>query len=220
MILNPGKNILRKFIALVVILCVTVCLSASAQWWKVSLKKHERFAALAPAKDHSIARLPVVKINIHNYKIGPANFAPGDYALELAEASVMKTAQHNMRFHVYDVASYNFSALAQLYMQQNRLSEAKWYLLQSNSISRQQNDDKHTITNLMSLAIVKAGMGEMPLAQQDLTEARQIAAARAWPADIAAIDKELKYIQLNGGSMSKTELRYADAIPLADKKTD
>jgi hypothetical protein len=211
---------LKKFITLVIVLCITVSFSASAQWWKVSLKKHERFPALAQAKDHSLARIPVVKVGVHNCKIAAVNFTPSNYYLELAEKSVMKNAQHNMRFHIYDLASYNFSDLAQLYMQQNRLSEAKWYLLQSNSISRQQNDDKHTIANLMNLAMVKAGMGEMTLAQQDLAEAKQIATTRLWAADAAAVDKELKYIQLNKESMSKTELRYADAVTPIDKKTD
>ena len=55
----------------------------------------------------------------------------------------MHSAQHNMSEGIFTDASYNFSDLARIYILQNRLSEAKWYLLQSNNISRRQRDDKH-----------------------------------------------------------------------------
>jgi len=138
----------------------------------------------------------------------------------------MKTAQHNMRFRIYDIASYNFSQLAEMFMKQNRFSEAKWYLLQSNNISRQQNDDSHTIANLMDLAMVKANLGDLQQAQQDLDEARQIATARGFQSVIADIEKENIYIKLNKNASSpKMELKYAsDAMvtdkKAADKKTD
>jgi hypothetical protein len=207
-------------IALILLFCTAISFSASAQWWHIDLKKHQRYPQLAQVKNHAVKRLPVVaKLTQHN--IRPFTLAHNDdYSLEVAEEAVMKTAQHNMRFRIYDVASYNFSDLAQLYIQQNRLSEAKWYFLQSNNISRQQNDDKHTITNLMALAMIKANMGDVILAQQDLTEARALAMAKSWTANIADIDKEVKYIQLNRSSASKTEMRYADAVTLTDKKTD
>lgn len=197
---------------IVIVLLTTISFSASAQWW--SFKKHERFPAIQ-AKDNSLAYLPVAKLTLT--KIGKLNLKQSDYSLELEEDAIIKIAQHNMRFRIYDLASYNFSDLAKLYIQQNRLSEAKWYLLQSNSISRQQNDDKHTISNLMDLALIKADMGDVVLAQQDLTEARQLAAAKGWIANVADIDKEVNYIRLNKTSASKTEMRYADAA-MADKK--
>jgi len=202
-----------KFV-IIIVLFTTISFSASAQWWNVSFKKHERFPAIH-AKDNSIAHLPVAKLTLT--KIGKLNIKQSDYSLELEEDAIIKIAQHNMRFRIYDEASYNFSELAKLYIQQNRLSEAKWYLLQSNSISRQQNDDKHTISNLMDLALIKANMGDVVLAQQDLTEARQLAAAKGWVANVADIDKEVNYIRLNKTSASKTEMRYADAV-MADKK--
>jgi len=208
-----------KFV-IVIVLFTTISFSASAQWW--SLKKHERFPIIQ-LKDNSAKHLPVVaKLTLT--KIDKLNLQQSDYSLELAEDAIIKVAQHNMRFRIYDLASYNFSDLAKLYIQQNRLSEAKWYLLQSNSISRQENDDKHTIANLMDLALIKADMGDVVLAQQDLTEARQLAFAKGWIVNVTDIDKEVKYIRLNRTSASKTELRYADAVMAdkdkKDKKTD
>jgi len=131
-----------------------------------------------------------------------------------------------MRFRIYDIASYNFSQLAELFIKQNRFSEAKWYLLQSNKISREQNDDKHTIANLMDLAMVKANLGDLAQAQQDLDEAHQIATLRGWTSNVADIEKENIFIKINKSASSpKMELRYAsDAMvtdkKAADKKTD
>ena len=75
----------------------------------------------------------------------------------------------------------------------------------------------------MDLALIKADMGDITLAQQDLAEARQLAAAKKWTDNMTDIDKEVKYIQQNKTTASKTELRYADAVMNAqkgDKKSD
>ncbi|OKS88896.1 hypothetical protein RG47T_4374 [Mucilaginibacter polytrichastri] len=135
--------------------------------------------------------------------------APSEYAMDLTEHFVMRTAQHNMRFRIYNVASYNFSDLALLYVQQNRYSEAKWYFLQSNFLSRQQNNDKLTINNLMNLAGVKSDIGDFVLAQQDLLEARDMASAHGWLIDLILVEKKLKTIQNSRITSTRAELRYA-----------
>jgi hypothetical protein len=199
----------------IITLFTTLSLSASAQWYHISLKKHQRFPLLSCAGTNAINKLPDNKLA--PVKIAWFDIRRNDFSIDLQEDRIIRVAQHNMRFRIYDVASYNFSELAKLYIKQNRLSEAKWYLLQSNSISRQENDDKHTIANLMDLALIKADMGDISLAQQDLAEARQLAAAKNWLANVADIDKEVKYIQQNKTTASKTELRYADAVMNAKK---
>jgi len=209
--------------AFIIVLFTTISLSASAQWYHVniSLKKRVRLPLIAIVDNNSAKNLQAGKLIPG--KIPALNLSQSDYSLEAAEEQMIKTAQHNMRFRIYDVASYNFSDLAKLYIKQKRFSEAKWYLLQSNSISRQENDDKHTIANLMDLALIKADMGDITLAQQDLAEARQLAAAKKWTDNMTDIDKEVKYIQQNKTTASKTELRYADAVMNAqkgDKKSD
>lgn len=194
-------------IILLVFLC-SLSLSASAQWYKYNpFRKHERYAQIALLKDHSIKRLPIAQVA--KPKIMYAQIERTPYALFLMEASVMKTAQHNMRFRVYNSASYNFSDLAQMYLKQNRLSEAKWYLLQSLQISRQQNDNRHTITNLINLAAVKTGYGDFPQAKQDLIEARNIANSMGLTMDVAAVDKQMRYLEENKTRL-KTEIRYAE----------
>jgi predicted oxidoreductase len=207
---------------LLIVFFTVLSFSASAQWWHIRLKKLQTLPLIEQPVDHSISRIAFTK-PVFPGKITYICFSnQSDYSLELAESRVMRQAQHNMRFRIYDAASYNFSDLADLYIKQNRLSEAKWYYLQSNNISRQQNDDKHTISNLMALAMIKANMGDVVMAQQDLAEARQMAVLRNWTPNVASIDREVKFIQQNKSTASKTELRYADAVTFGkkDKKTD
>ncbi|QEM06091.1 tetratricopeptide repeat protein [Mucilaginibacter rubeus] len=192
---------------LLIILCA-VGFDASAQWYYKPFNKRTRSPQMAYAQSHSIKRLPapiVAKV-----KIRPFTIEHTPYVLAMIEESVMKTAQHNMRFHVYNAASYNFSDLAQMYMKQNRLAEAKWFLLQSITISRQQNDDRHTIANLLDLATVKADYGDYAQAKQDLAEARQLAVARGLTFDLATVEKKTRYLQDNKFNTLHTETHFAE----------
>jgi hypothetical protein len=122
----------------------------------------------------------------------------------------MKTAQHNMRFRIYDVASVNFSELAQLYAQQNRFSEAKWYFLQSTFLSRQQNNNKLTIANLCKLAMVKLEIGDFILAQQDLLRSpRYCSRSRLADRTDGHTEKQLSAIQ-HSRFASLRNMRYAE----------
>jgi len=193
-----------RFILLIILL--TISFSASAQWWRLDLKiknikfkKHhtsqivERPPILVAVPNHSIARLPTAVFVSPNISL--LHISRSEISYQLAEASMIKTVQRNMRYGIYSDASYNFSELARLYLQQNRLSEAKWYLLQSNSISRQQGDNKHTISNLIDLAVVKANAGDYKLALQDLEEAHSIARYKGFKSELTEIDQTILFIK-------------------------
>ncbi|GAA4101868.1 hypothetical protein GCM10022392_28490 [Mucilaginibacter panaciglaebae] len=141
------------------------------------------------------------------------------YNLEVEEEVVLKQAKHNMRFRVYDLASYNFSDLAALYLHQNRFSEAKWYLLQSNTIAKQAGNTRHVLDNLYLLADIKNAIGEQLLALTDLLEAHDLAVAKGMQTDVALIDKKVKFLQTNKIVAVKAELRYAEAVEAAAAKT-
>ena len=193
-----------KYILLV--LFTTICLSASAQWNPFKKKVVRPDAELLTTS--SISRFAPYKILCP--KISPVTYGPSDYSLEAAENVIMKVAQHNMRFRVYHDASYNFTELAHLYVQESRYSEAIWYLLQSNNISRQENDDKHTIENLIDIAAIKAKMGEIALAQQDLTEAHDLAYSKGLNEYLETIDLAGQYITQNKLPKQRPALIYAD----------
>lgn len=203
---------------ILIFLCA-ISFSASAQWWHVDniFRKRRVILPLEHVRVRSVTRVPDHKKFVSPLQVQRSILPVSEYHLEAAERLVMGKAQHNMRFRIYDEASYNFSDLADLYVKQDRLSEAKWYYLQSNLISRQQNDDKHTISNLMALAMIKAQLGDFIASEQDLVEARDIARSKGMQTNLLAVDKESKYIQDNKSTFIRTEVRYAEAAT-ADNK--
>ena len=69
----------------------------------------------------------------------------------------------------------SFDFLGNLYLDQKRFSEAKWFYIQANSLSRVLNDTVTTITSLINMGIVKMAIGDKALAKQDLAEADLLA---------------------------------------------
>lgn len=202
---------------LLIILFCAFNLTASAQWWRGDFKKHPRRPLLAMAKNQGIKRIP--KAAVINKQLPMYKMPRTSYSLALSQKAVIKQAQHHMRFREYGLASYDFSELAELYVQENRLSEAKWYYLQSIQISKKQENHQQTIKNLISLAMVKADLGDLAQSQQDLTEARTLASSLGRIADILIIDKKITYVKNNKIWLDKNELRYADnAEPQPKKK--
>ena len=200
-------------LSLIILFC-TISFSASAQWWHVDLlfkKKRIIVPYLQPVKDRSISRIKssVLKLN-PNFKVQPIDLGESAFTLQARSVEVMRQAKHNMRFRVYHDASYNFSDLAQLYVQLHRYSEAKWYFLQSNTISREENDDRHTISNLASLAYIKIQLGDVPSAHADLVEARDLAHARGFIPETADMEKKMQLLEQSASIAVKPDVKYAE----------
>ncbi|RCH54521.1 hypothetical protein DJ568_11910 [Mucilaginibacter hurinus] len=191
-------------------------MSASAQWWRVGPLKHKRYPALVHVKNYSYNKKKLLNAKVSSPAL-TAMVLIAPYNFNKTEAYVMKTAQRNMRYREYHTASYNFSDLAQIYIQQNRLSEAKWYLLQSTLISRRQNDFRHTYANLVCLAAVKMDMGDVSLARQDLLEARDIANAKGWIKESRDIEGKILAIKDLNSVITKYEFKYAEAAMPQEK---
>jgi hypothetical protein len=201
-----------------IILFSVLSLSASAQWWHFGAdfkKKHEPSPMLKPVRDNSLTRLIAATNNKKKSTdiiVQPVDLGQSQLSLEVEEASIIKTAKHNMRFRVYHEASYNFSDLAQVYIQLHRLSEAKWYFLQSNQISREENDDKHTISNLVGLAGVKVDIGDIASARADINEALDLARTKGFLITVAQIQSKIQAMDqsLTGAIIPRAELKYAE----------
>jgi len=69
----------------------------------------------------------------------------------------------------------SFNTLALVYTSQKKYSQAKWFILQSNTISRVKNDVPNIISSLLVLASVKTDIKDYSLAMQDLNEAQNLA---------------------------------------------
>jgi hypothetical protein len=195
--------------SLIIFFCI-ISFSASAQWWRISLhKKHEILTYIKPVKDNSIRRI-IVAFNLNKAEVHPVDLGQSQYSNEVGAASVMKLAKHNMSWRLYNEASYNFSDLAQFYIKLNRFSEAKWYLLQSINISRRENDDKHTIANLISLALIKADIGDAASARADMLEARDMAHVRGMQTEVTEIEKKMLLLGQNATTVAKPDMKYAE----------
>jgi hypothetical protein len=202
---------------IILVLLCAVNLSASAQWWRGDFKKHKRYPQIVQVKDLTLKRWAQSRPPALRPIIVAIKLQPSQYILETAERTAMQSAQHNMRFREYAMASYDFSELAKIYVQANRLSEAKWYYLQSILLSKQQMDHQHTINNLVSLAMVKADLGDLVQAKQDLSEARELALTTGRADDVRRIDLKVKFVQSNKVWLPKSELRYAEAVDASGK---
>jgi len=69
----------------------------------------------------------------------------------------------------------SFDNLAKVYASQRKYSQAKWFILQSNTMSRAKNDTPNIISSLLTLAAVKSDIKDYDLAMRDLDEALQLA---------------------------------------------
>lgn len=194
-----------------------ITLSASAQL-HINLdflkkKQHPVLPLLSAAKGHHFDRAAVTPainpVDVHPYLLDETEFS-----LMAREKVIIKTVKHNMSWRIYNEASYNFSDLADVYIKLHRLSEAKWFLLQSNTISREENDDKHTIANLITLALVKNDIGDAVSARADLVEAHDLANVRGMKEKAEEINKKIQLLDQN-----KTALpaKYAETTETAKK---
>ena len=207
-------------IILLLIFC-TLTLTASAQFWKKKPKPVVEVVTRYPDAEQPVCFtdivIPAAIANTHEVYNAPLKRST--YDIEMNEEAVMTLAKHHMRFREYKLASYNFSDLADLYILQDRFSEAKWYLLQSLTISKQQNDDRLTLANLLNLAAIKIAIGEPKLAKADLKEAHELAVAKGFVTDLAGIEIRMRDMDLGGPAAEKATLRYAQSVE-ADAKNN
>lgn len=185
-------------------------LQASAQWyaklpWQ---KKNERFPALTlTAPTNQFASQPLVYDGAFNSF--HTNLGRSRYSINAEEASVMQNLIYSMRFG-QSAMRIRFDSLANFYFRQNRFSEAKWYLLRSNAISRQQKDYEEIIGSLVALADVKSSLGDFKQADEDLAEATTIASEHNLTPNLLLIEQHSKQIHLNKDVGLKPENHYAE----------
>ncbi|HEY0667437.1 MAG TPA: tetratricopeptide repeat protein, partial [Sphingobacteriaceae bacterium] len=110
------------------------------------------------------AYLEIALIRTIQVKNGEAEY------LVLKKALPLFTRQGNRQGRIN-----SFQALADVYHQQNRYSEAKWFYIQANTLARKANDKNNIISSLINLAKIKYAIGHYPLALKDYKEAELLA---------------------------------------------
>ncbi|MBS1501315.1 MAG: tetratricopeptide repeat protein [Bacteroidetes bacterium] len=74
-----------------------------------------------------------------------------------------------------------FDNLARVYHAQKKYPQAKWFILQSNTLSRAKNDNPNIITSLIELASIKTDIKDYQLAMRDLNEALTLSSKNHYP---------------------------------------
>src|SRR5476651_482710 len=101
---------------------------------------------------------------------------PKTHEVTYAEAGkavdyVLKAIHINSQDGDYYAIRNNFDVLSQAYFIQKKYTQAKWFNLQSNCISRDLHDIPHILYSLQQMAVIKSAIKDYKLAAQDLNEA-------------------------------------------------
>jgi len=80
-----------------------------------------------------------------------------------------------------------YNNLSKIYRSQHNYSQAKWFILQSNTISRLKHDVPDIIASLIELSAIKADIKDYTLAMGDLNEALKIAVKNKDPKNESAV---------------------------------
>jgi tetratricopeptide (TPR) repeat protein len=71
----------------------------------------------------------------------------------------------------------SYSNLSKAYRSQKKYAQAKWFILQANTLARRQNNVPDVIGSLVDLASIKMDIKDYQLAKKDLKEAHRLAKA-------------------------------------------
>lgn len=93
------------------------------------------------------------------------------------DAAINYTLQAIHQYSMYDDSiglRDSYTTLSKVYYAQGKFTEAKWFILQSNALSRAKKDTPNVISSLLSLATIKSDIQDYNLALGDLNEAMQL----------------------------------------------
>jgi tetratricopeptide (TPR) repeat protein len=116
----------------------------------------------------------------------------------------------------------SFDNLAKVYYSQKKFSQAKWFILQSNNISRIKNDIPNIIASLVRLSVVKMEIKDYKLAMRDLNEALSLSIANKMPEMEANVQKNYGFLynRMDNPAKGAVALKRADVILDSIKKQE
>ena len=119
--------------------------------------------------------------------------------LESALNNTMKALHFYSKYNDSTGLRLCFDQLAFIYHKQQKFAQAKWFVLQSNTLSRERNDVSQIISSLQVLADIKSDIGDYSLAKRDLNEALTLSAKNHLPVQASLVQLQLAglYTKLN-----------------------
>jgi uncharacterized membrane protein YgaE (UPF0421/DUF939 family) len=108
----------------------------------------------------------------------------------------------------------SFNSLSKVYRSQKKYAQAKWFILQSNSLSRAKKDTANIMNSLLILANIKMEIKDYSLAMRDLDEAFKISRRLKSPKDEANVQQSyvLLYTHLKNYKKADIAARRHDFI--------
>jgi len=100
---------------------------------------------------------------------------------EAAISNTMSAIHYYSRFNDTTGLRISFDNLAKVYHAQKKYPQAKWFILQSNTLAREKNDRPNIINSLLELASIKSDIKDYTLAMRDLNEALQLSSKNHLP---------------------------------------
>ncbi|MEO8886872.1 MAG: hypothetical protein ABI367_12460 [Mucilaginibacter sp.] len=114
-----------------------------------------------------------------------------------------------------------FNNLTKVYRSQKKYSQAKWFVLQSNTISRTINDKPNIIASLIELAGIKMDIKDYSLAMRDLNEALKLSVDNHYASTEAKVQENyaLYYNRTKNYTKAAIALKRRDFINDSIAKT-
>ena len=116
----------------------------------------------------------------------------------------------------------SFDNLAKVYYSQKKFTQAKWFILQSNTLSRAKADTSNIISSLLTLSTIKSDIKDYNLALRDLNEALQLSIIIHSPKTELQVLKNyaLLYHRLKDFPKEAMVLKKRDSLEERIKKTE
>lgn len=127
-------------------------------------------------------------------------------------------ALHNYSYYTDTLGMRTcFNYLAKVYSSQGKYSQAKWFMLQSNKISRDRQDVPNIITSLVDLSMIKMSNNDYKLAMRDLNEALTLSTKSSSPELEALVQKNYAFLYNRMKDYEKGDLAAKRAEELYEK---
>jgi tetratricopeptide (TPR) repeat protein len=116
----------------------------------------------------------------------------------------------------------SFNDLARVYHAQHKYSQAKWFILQSNTLARAKNDNPNVINSLLELASIKTDIKDYKLAMKDLNEALTISSQNHYPQQesLVQLSYALYYDKIKNYVKADIALKRSRAIDDSIRKSE
>jgi tetratricopeptide (TPR) repeat protein len=116
----------------------------------------------------------------------------------------------------------SYTNLSKVYYAQRKYTEAKWFILQSNTLSRARKDTPNVISSLIKLAAIKSEIKDYTLAMGDLNEALQLSINNHTPKTELDVLKSFALLYSNQQDYPKEEavLKRRDSLVDSLRRAD